>query len=239
MDLNLSPRAKTPVKYTESTSSATPPSQRLFGSATSNPFTKPASGRVTINLDDEEDEEEEDKEDHAYTGPPRAAKGEDEVIEYAIPSRGLRPRRKNKSVKALENAYTSPKRPQPKRGVRNAISDLIGADIGLDLTPVVSARVAIRQEIASKTASYRDRFLVENKAFWLPLLPHHNYVKKLVEKHEHMSTAELAKLPKITPYKEIEMQPRGIKATMKPYQLSGLSFMLYLHRNVSYRFTTE
>jgi SWI/SNF-related matrix-associated actin-dependent regulator of chromatin subfamily A member 5 len=81
--------------------------------------------------------------------------------------------------------------------------------------------------------------LVEKKEFWLPLLPPHNYVKKLVEKHERMSAAELAALPTSTPYVEIETQPRGVKATMKPYQLSGLSFMLYLHRNVSHRFTPE
>jgi SWI/SNF-related matrix-associated actin-dependent regulator of chromatin subfamily A member 5 len=191
---------------------------------------------VTIDLVDDEDEEvEEDEVLESIT----VIEQEDEVIEYATSSRGLRPRRQNKSVKALENPYSTPKRHRPKKAPKNAISDLIGADIGIDFTPIVSARVAIRQEIASKTTSYRDRFFVEKKEFWLPLLPPHNYVKKLVEKHEHMSEAELANLPTITPYVEIETQPRGIKATMKPYQLSGLSFMLYLHRNVSRRFTLE
>ncbi len=74
---------------------------------------------------------------------------------------------------------------------------------------------------------------MEKKDLFLPLLPiEHNYVKKLVEKHERMTPEELAQLPTITPYKEIETQPRGITATMKPYQLSGLSFMMYLHHNV-------
>jgi hypothetical protein len=236
MDLHLSPRSKTPVKHTESTTFGTPPSQPSFSNALSNPSSTKSRNRITIDLLDDEDEEDEEDE---LQQPIPVAEKEDEVIEYATPTRGLRPRRQNKSVKALENAYVTPKRPRPKKGARNAISDLIGADIGLDLTPIVSARVAIRQEIATKTASYRDSFLVEKKEFWLPLLPPHNYVKKLVEKHECMSAAELAALPTSTPYVEIETQPRGVQATMKPYQLSGLSFMLYLHRNVSHRFTPE
>jgi SWI/SNF-related matrix-associated actin-dependent regulator of chromatin subfamily A member 5 len=71
----------------------------------------------------------------------------------------------------------------------------------------------------------------QKKDFFLPLLPENNYVKKLVEKHELLSEVEKASLPVVHPYKEIEKQPRGIKAIMKPYQLSGLSFMVYLHRN--------
>lgn len=42
---------------------------------------------------------------------------------------------------------------------------------------------------------------------------------------------ESASLPPIVPYEQLKTQPRGIRATMKPYQLSGLSFMVYLHRN--------
>jgi SWI/SNF-related matrix-associated actin-dependent regulator of chromatin subfamily A member 5 len=151
----------------------------------------------------------------------------DEEIEYSSRRSGLRKPKVNNSLRAQENVYTTPKRPRPKK--RSALEDLIGGD----LTPVVSGRVAIRQEIASVTAAQRDRFLVEKKDFWLPLLPRNNYVRKLVEKHDELNDAERAKLPSITPYEEIETQPRGIVATMKPYQLSGLSFMVYLHRNVS------
>ncbi|KAL5330229.1 hypothetical protein ACEPPN_003754 [Leptodophora sp. 'Broadleaf-Isolate-01'] len=151
-------------------------------------------------------------------------------IEYAPSGRSrLRVRKPNMSLKALENIEnTTPKRSRPKKGGRDPIADLAG----VNLTPVVSKRTEIRQEIASKTAAYRNRFFVEKKDLFLPLLPpQHNYVKKLVEKHEQMTPEEIAQLPTINPYKEIETQPRGIKATMKPYQLSGLSFMMYLHRN--------
>jgi SWI/SNF-related matrix-associated actin-dependent regulator of chromatin subfamily A member 5 len=100
------------------------------------------------------------------------------------------------------------------------------------MTPVVSDRVAIRQEIATTTAAKRNRFFVEKKDYFLPLLPEsHNYVKKLVEKHEARSAEERAADGPAIPYEEIETQPKGIKATMKPYQLSGLSFMMYLYQN--------
>jgi len=179
-----------------------------------------------------DDEAEEDIPELVFRAEVQAPAQDDDTIEYAASSRrSLRERRPNMSLKATENVFDSLSRPRAKRS--NGISDLVGADIGgPNMTPVVSKRVAIRQEIASQTAAYRNRFFVEKKEFWLPLLPPHNYVKKLVEQHSRMSPAELAKLPTITPYQEIERQPRGITAVMKPYQLSGLSFMVYLHRNV-------
>lgn len=149
-------------------------------------------------------------------------------IEYApAKSSRLRARKPNMSLKALENTENAtPQRSRPKN--KNTFGDLAR----VNLTPVVSKRGEIRQEIANKTAAYRNHFFVVKKDLFLPLLPtEHNYVKKLVEKHEQMTPQELAQLPTIIPYKEIETQPRGITATMKPYQLSGLSFMMYLHHN--------
>jgi SWI/SNF-related matrix-associated actin-dependent regulator of chromatin subfamily A member 5 len=52
-----------------------------------------------------------------------------------------------------------------------------------------------------------------------------------VEKDEELTSEQRAKAHPSVPYVELESQPRGIKAMMKPYQLSGLSFLLYLHRN--------
>jgi len=163
---------------------------------------------------------------------PQAQRTEDydemEEIQYSTQRRsGLRERKPNTSLKAAENGYSTPRRSRTQR--RSAIEELIGGD----LTPVVSDRIAIRQEIASKTAAFRDRFLLEMKDLFLPLLPPNNYVRKLVAKHAELSAEEIAQLPTITPYEEIDRQPRGLKATMKPYQLSGLSFMVYLHHNVS------
>jgi SWI/SNF-related matrix-associated actin-dependent regulator of chromatin subfamily A member 5 len=95
----------------------------------------------------------------------------------------------------------------------------------------VSDRLAVRHEIATKTSNKRNRFLVENKNHFLPLLPANNHVKKLADKFAALTEQERAKLPSTTPFQEIELQPKGITATMKPYQLSGLSFMVWLYRN--------
>ncbi|KAH8594504.1 SNF2 family N-terminal domain-containing protein [Bisporella sp. PMI_857] len=151
---------------------------------------------------------------------------DDEEITYTVRRRsGLRDRRPvNPSQKALENSISTPNRSQHKK---SAIEGLVGGD----LTPVVSQRVAIRQAIASKTAAARNQFLVDKQALWLPVLPPNNYIAKLIEKQSHMSPAEIAKLPQVKAYEELESQPKDIKAKMKPYQLSGLSFMVYLHRN--------
>ncbi|KAM3069394.1 hypothetical protein ACMFMG_005500 [Clarireedia jacksonii] len=155
---------------------------------------------------------------------------EDEMkIEYSnVNGRSLRKRKPNTSLKAQENGWT------PERTRRPAENKVVGdVELGLselNFTSVVSRRAEIRQEIANETTARRNRFLVDKKDFWLPLLPDSNYISKLVEKHKQLSEDE-AKLPTVQPYEELAKQPKGIKATMKPYQLSGLSFLLYLHRN--------
>lgn len=210
------PIRNTPVTYAEAESSYPPPPEHA------------QSQYVDLTENDNEDVIEvqgptqQSPADDAETN----TNDEDEIV-YGSSKRRLRVRKPNASLKAIENGFETPRRPRPKK--KDALSDLVGAHV--EFSPVVSNRVAIRQEIASKTAAYRDRFFVEKKEFWLPLLPQHNYVRKLVAKHNAMSEAERADLPTITPYEEIDTQPRGVKATMKPYQLSGLSFMVYLHRN--------
>jgi SWI/SNF-related matrix-associated actin-dependent regulator of chromatin subfamily A member 5 len=102
----------------------------------------------------------------------------------------------------------------------------------LSFTPQVTDRVAVRQEIESTTAAKRRRFFIEKKEFFLPLLPtEHNYIKKLVEKEKESTAKEQAKEDHTVAYEELKLQPRGVKAVMKPYQLSGLSFLVFLHRN--------
>ncbi|PQE10169.1 ISWI chromatin-remodeling complex ATPase ISW2 protein [Rutstroemia sp. NJR-2017a WRK4] len=156
---------------------------------------------------------------------------EDEMdIEYStVNGRSLRKRKPNNSLKAQENGWS------PEKS-RRSVADRVTADVGFDLselnfTPIASKRREIRREIANETTGRRNTFLVDKKDFWLPLLPENNYISKLIEKYKQMSEDELSKLPSVQPYEELTKQPKGVKATMKPYQLSGLSFMLYLHRN--------
>lgn len=160
----------------------------------------------------------------------KMADGDDDDIEYATPSRRqLRERVPNKSLKALENVEVGRRRSgTTKREPRTSSATS---------TPRLSKRVEIRKDITNHTVALRTAFFIEKKDLLLPLLPQNNHVRKLVEKHERLSEDERSKLHHGTPYEEIEDAPRGILATMKPYQLSGLSFLVYLHRNVSFFLT--
>ncbi|KAL5113409.1 hypothetical protein ACEQ8H_008706 [Pleosporales sp. CAS-2024a] len=85
-----------------------------------------------------------------------------------------------------------------------------------------TARNRLRDDIAHKSKAKANNFLVANKHYFLPLLPPNNQVKKLVATH---------KAEPMVPYRELEEQPQGVTATMKPYQLSGLSFLVHLYNN--------
>lgn len=113
--------------------------------------------------------------------------------------------------------------------------------------PVKTARTQIRETIATETVSKKNNFFIAHKDLFLPLLPQKNYITRLVDQKKFdvreddilavSDSLELLKSPDgqlhdlSIPYEILSQQPLGIKATMKPYQLSGLSFLVYLHRN--------
>jgi SNF2 family DNA or RNA helicase len=82
-----------------------------------------------------------------------------------------------------------------------------------------TARQRLRDEIAAQTKAKANNFLAAHKNLFLPLLPPNNYVSRLNVQEP------------IVEYEELSAQPEGVTATMKPYQLSGLSFLVYLHNN--------
>ncbi|ESZ90579.1 ISWI chromatin-remodeling complex ATPase ISW2 [Sclerotinia borealis F-4128] len=96
---------------------------------------------------------------------------------------------------------------------------------------IFDTKAKIREEITSATLAQRNTFLVEKQDYFLPLLPQNNYIQKLITQNIDLSEEEKVKLPAFVPYQQLETQPKGIKATLKPYQLSGLSYMVYLYRN--------
>jgi SWI/SNF-related matrix-associated actin-dependent regulator of chromatin subfamily A member 5 len=117
----------------------------------------------------------------------------------------------------------------PRRSARK--SNIIESDTLVQLpTPTKrnrapkldTARARLRDEITHQSKFKSDNFLVANKDYFLPLLPANNYVSKLVANHPAQPIVE---------YKQLEQQPDGVTATMKPYQLSGLSYLLYLYNN--------
>ena len=125
------------------------------------------------------------------------------------------------SLRAQENAdkrvrkrKSKPKRqPQIQRSV---------------IAPTKTARNEIREEVNNETAAKRANFFVAKKEYFLPLLPEGNYVQRLVDQRQlqHVD-AEASCIS----YEALSTQPQGVKAKMKPYQLSGVSFLVYLHRN--------
>ncbi|KAF2467684.1 uncharacterized protein BDR25DRAFT_374512 [Lindgomyces ingoldianus] len=86
-----------------------------------------------------------------------------------------------------------------------------------------TARNRLRDDIALQSKAKANNFFIANKRFFLPLLPQNNYISKLASK----SGVDAS----IVEYKELTEQPKGVTATMKPYQLAGLSFLVHLYNN--------
>ncbi|KAF2845503.1 ISWI chromatin-remodeling complex ATPase-like protein ISW2 [Plenodomus tracheiphilus IPT5] len=85
-----------------------------------------------------------------------------------------------------------------------------------------TARQRLRDEIAQRSRTKANNFLVANKDYFLPLLPPSNQVARLAAKGD---------AGPIVKYEELTEQPEGVTATMKPYQLSGLSYLVHLYNN--------
>jgi SWI/SNF-related matrix-associated actin-dependent regulator of chromatin subfamily A member 5 len=125
--------------------------------------------------------------------------------------------------------YATPRKIIKKKRISNGRNPVKPIKLRSDLNATVSdrkpkqradtARNQIRDEIAEQTKPRRDQFLRANKNAFLPLLPLNNYVEKLARRMEAAAVSTV-------PYKQIEIEPDGVKATMKPYQLEGLSFLV-------------
>lgn len=122
---------------------------------------------------------------------------------------------------------------QPPHGLRRSTRDRKTAILHSDALPppqkaplpsrrLDSARNRLRDDIARKSKAKANDFLVAHKDYFLPLLPRNNHVSKLAAGHNATPIVE---------YEELEEQPQGVTATMKPYQLSGLSYLVHLYNN--------
>lgn len=129
------------------------------------------------------------------------------------PRRSLRPHG-NPDYTILPRTKRSPKK--EKKLLTSNMSDSLTAS---PKSKVITARRQIRAEIEQSTKVKQDTFLYHHSSFFLPLLPTTNYVEKL---KEHGA---------VSPYRELDEQPKGVTATLKPYQLSGLSFLTHMYNN--------
>lgn len=90
--------------------------------------------------------------------------------------------------------------------------------------PGETARNLVRLDIELHTKPKRDAFLLAHHDFFQPLLPENNYIAKLARNQDESTKS-------CVEYEELTSQPRGIEATMKPYQLQGLSFLVHMYEN--------
>ncbi|GME62408.1 iswi chromatin-remodeling complex atpase isw2 [Neofusicoccum parvum] len=139
------------------------------------------------------------------------------------PKRSLRPRRNQPEPNYLPPPDLSRRTSGRRESMKLLTSDTIG-DSPKKATKQKSsatARMQVRSGIATHTKAKRDAFLYRHSDYFLPLLPATNYVAKLGN-HSHGP---------YVPYVELSQQPEGVDATMKPYQLSGLSFLAHMNEN--------
>ncbi|KAI4114708.1 MAG: hypothetical protein LQ345_004563 [Seirophora villosa] len=103
-----------------------------------------------------------------------------------------------------------------------------------------TVRMQIREFIATDTTAKKNNFFIAHKDLFLPLLPTKNYITKIMHQQNldavpssfgASGRREPQSKDGSVPYEDLPQQPLGIKASMKPYQLSGLSFLVYLQRN--------
>ncbi|KAF2659144.1 hypothetical protein K491DRAFT_216268 [Lophiostoma macrostomum CBS 122681] len=161
----------------------------------------------------------------------------DELAEpVSVPSSNGRKEAKtsHKDEELKMEARKKGKAEAPRRSLRSRKSNIIESDTIDELaqTPIKkkvplrpkldTARQRLKDDIATQSKAKANNFLVANKEYFLPLLPTNNHVSKLVEKGDAKPVVE---------YKALTEQPRGVTATMKPYQLSGLSFLVHLYNN--------
>ncbi|RVD84046.1 uncharacterized protein DFL_005815 [Arthrobotrys flagrans] len=85
-------------------------------------------------------------------------------------------------------------------------------------------RAQIRAALTAETARRRSNFLITHKDTFQPLVGDSNYLKKLEEEYGNAVEAPI-------PYELLESQPKEIQAIMKPYQIEGLSWLLWLNKN--------
>ncbi|KAK5735455.1 hypothetical protein LTR17_008153 [Elasticomyces elasticus] len=211
-------RAKTRVSYAESEESQSANSSPQSASS----FGDPVSSRTSILPSNEETESESEEEEEV-----------EEVIQVvqrvstgtrALPQRSTRTQ---VSYASPKKAYKKKKSKKSKSKSKKA-SNLLTSDTNGPL-PARSARADLRQGYIDYTKPRRDAFLLANKEYFLPLLPEKNYILKLDRQQAEKPAEETAR--PMVEYTTISEQPASITATLKPYQLTGLSFLVHMYSN--------
>ncbi|KAL9125135.1 MAG: hypothetical protein Q9217_005611 [Psora testacea] len=206
-------RAKPRVSYEISSGSESPRSPSTLDSSFSSPEKTSRKRTSVINL--EQDDEVEEVEP-SRTPPPRVSSAGHSLRQHG---------QLHLSLRAQDNGdrhRVAKKKKSRRRSLPASKPETSASAIR------ITERDEIRHQISTVTAGKRANFFVANKDLFLPLLPKGNHVARLVDQHRQsgQDDGDLS-----IPFEALEKQPTGIQATMKPYQLLGLSFLVHLHRN--------
>ena len=185
------------VTYTISDDSDAADTDSAVASSAFGTPVKPKRGRPKlIDLDDDSEETELEQE---KPPPPRISSA----------GHSLRPHNQLKqSLQALENG-DKPRKKRRKLSKRQSHKTLPKVKSDLAKPAPHRARNAIRSSIASDTAAKRAKFFVAKKDFFLPLLPEHNYISKLVDQHRQASFAGSDDRAAVVEYEYLTQQPKG------------------------------
>ena len=158
-----------------------------------------------------------------------AAEHDNSTPRQSLGTREL-PKRSARNHLSYANPYQAKKgRKQTAANVRKSknllTSDTTPAFASKNL--VETSRNIIRHDIAAVTKTKRDRFILTNKEYFQPLLPDNSYISKLEHRYAANGNDDAAEVVTVTSIH----QPSGVKATMKPYQLEGLTFLARMHEN--------
>lgn len=206
MEAKRSSRAKV-ISYEISDDSDNPDTTSSLESTFSTPQKVPRKRVSIVDLDDELEEVEPPK-----TPPPRLSSAGHSLRQ---------PKELALSLRAQENGDKRTKRKRKTIKSRSTPRTIIQS------SAPKTARQELREYVNTATAGKRANFFVARKDLFLPLLPEGNHVQRLVAQRQGDNREEDLSVP----YEVIEHQPKGVTAVMKPYQLLGLSFLVYLHKN--------
>lgn len=204
-------RPKIQVNYAEPESESTTPDSSPRSASS---FEDAVSSRTSLMPGSAEDSE--DSEDELHTS---------DEIAVAPQRSGTRelPARSTRSNVRYATPIKKVTKKKTKKPKRKSVKLLQSDTTGKRVSEPDTARARLRQDILDRTKPKRDAFIFAHKELFLPVLPGSNYITK------HLTNDETAKRSVVD--LEPIPTPAGIKAIMKPYQLEGLSFLVYMHRN--------
>lgn len=174
-------------------------------SGTASVFSSPKKVKRTrniIDLEDDDDDEDDDVEEFTRADTPRAR--------FSTAGHSLRQHKDlHLSLRAQENGDKPLTKKRKKLVSRSKlkISKLVSDAPGGHVV-VRTARNQIRDFIATETTSKRARFFASHKDYFLPLLPEHNHVNRIVQRFEQNDLAA-GEEDQVIPYESIETQPDG------------------------------